>query len=123
MFVSLCIYQLWLMSSIYLQALADGVIPNEYGINPKQKLKIGSKVNSCCKKSPKLHSTSHIFKQLSYSSLVHNILFSMLKPLQNLTTSHIRQGSQNLIIAIVARRITLNPIDMKTRNNLKNHQK
>uniref|UniRef100_A0ACD5WAJ7 Uncharacterized protein n=1 Tax=Avena sativa TaxID=4498 RepID=A0ACD5WAJ7_AVESA len=28
------------------QLLADGVIPNEYGINPRQKLKIGSKV--CC---------------------------------------------------------------------------
>ncbi|GJN23697.1 hypothetical protein PR202_gb11366 [Eleusine coracana subsp. coracana] len=26
------------------QILADGVIPNEYGINPQQKLKIGSKV-------------------------------------------------------------------------------
>ncbi|RAL46853.1 hypothetical protein DM860_005132 [Cuscuta australis] len=26
------------------QLLADGVIPNEYGINPKQKLKVGSKI-------------------------------------------------------------------------------
>ncbi|KAL6614393.1 hypothetical protein ACP70R_036663 [Stipagrostis hirtigluma subsp. patula] len=26
------------------QMLADGVIPNEYGINPKQKLKVGSKI-------------------------------------------------------------------------------
>ena len=29
---------------LWLQLLADGVIPNEYGINPQQKLKIGSKV-------------------------------------------------------------------------------
>ncbi|KAL0709526.1 hypothetical protein Bca4012_016504 [Brassica carinata] len=29
---------------IWLQLLADGVIPNEYGINPQQKLKIGSKI-------------------------------------------------------------------------------
>ncbi|GMH30492.1 hypothetical protein Nepgr_032335 [Nepenthes gracilis] len=27
-----------------VQILADGVIPNEYGINPKQKLKVGSKI-------------------------------------------------------------------------------
>ena len=30
---------------MWLQLLADGVIPNEYGINPQQKLKIGSKVD------------------------------------------------------------------------------
>ncbi|CAH2072715.1 unnamed protein product [Thlaspi arvense] len=29
---------------MWLQLLADGVIPNEYGINPQQKLKIGSKI-------------------------------------------------------------------------------
>uniref|UniRef100_A0A0A9CJY4 diphosphoinositol-pentakisphosphate 1-kinase n=1 Tax=Arundo donax TaxID=35708 RepID=A0A0A9CJY4_ARUDO len=29
------------------QLLADGVIPNEYGINPNQKLKIGSKIARC----------------------------------------------------------------------------
>jgi hypothetical protein len=55
---------------IYLQALADGVIPNEYGINPKQKLIIGSKVNSCCKKNPKCHLTLQIFEQLFYISLL-----------------------------------------------------
>jgi hypothetical protein len=77
----LYIYQLWLLSSvsvlaslitlpIYLQALADGVIPNEYGINPKQKLIIGSKVNSCCKKTPKCHLTLQIFEQLFYTSLL-----------------------------------------------------
>lgn len=38
------IYQLWLRKLFLLQALADGVIPNEYGINPEHKLKIGSKV-------------------------------------------------------------------------------
>lgn len=32
-------------SALLFQLLADGVIPNEYGINPTHKLKIGSKVN------------------------------------------------------------------------------
>jgi len=47
----------------YLQALADGVIPNEYGINPSQKLKIGSKVTSSCKEYCKLPSMLQIFKE------------------------------------------------------------
>lgn len=33
-----------IIPQLFLQLLADGVIPNEYGINPRQKLKIGSKV-------------------------------------------------------------------------------
>lgn len=64
-FFDKCIYQLFLvcvsnigwdqlviidtlkvLCIISLQLLADGVIPNEYGINPEQKLKIGSKVTS-----------------------------------------------------------------------------
>lgn len=36
---------LWiLLKFLFFQFLADGVIPNEYGINAKHKLKIGSKV-------------------------------------------------------------------------------
>lgn len=43
------------------QLLADGVVPNEYGINPQQKLKIGSKVNSFFFMPDEIVYSFHIF--------------------------------------------------------------
>ena len=46
---------------LWLQLLADGVIPNEYGINPQQKLKIGSKVGfSTWNSNPQRHIMSNL---------------------------------------------------------------
>nr|CAB3493647.1 unnamed protein product [Digitaria exilis] len=81
------------------QTLADGVIPNEYGINPKQKLKIGSKVCSGAKFTPQYANVRtperHVRTRLYFTSESH--IHSLMNVLRYCNLDECLQGEDSLV--------------------------